>query len=129
MPNDKEHFVGIDVSKDTLDLAVLGKKPIQQFANTKRGIAQVVGHMKQIKPKLIVVEATGGYEEALARACSKQVCSEQQAPTQTIPVPRTWRKPTSGCPDPGGYGKAISRACLWQGRSATALLWWHGAAS
>jgi transposase len=65
MPNDKEHFVGIDVSKDKLDVAVLGKKSLMQFANTKRGLAQVVGHMKQIKPKLIVVEASGGYEEAL----------------------------------------------------------------
>jgi transposase len=64
MPNDREHFVGIDVSKDTLDVAVLGKKPIVQFANSKPGIAKLVGHLKQLEPKLIVVEATGGYEEA-----------------------------------------------------------------
>jgi transposase len=57
-------YVGIDVSKDTLDVAVLGKKPIVQFANTKKGIAKLVQHMKHLKPKLIVVEATGGYEEA-----------------------------------------------------------------
>jgi transposase len=68
MPNDKEHFVGIDVSKDKLDVAVLGKKPIEQFANMKRGIANVVRYVKQFKPKLIVVEATGGYEEALVLA-------------------------------------------------------------
>jgi transposase len=61
-------YVGIDVSKDTLDVAVLGKKPIVQFANTKKGIAHLVRHMKQVKPKLIVVEATGGYEEALVLA-------------------------------------------------------------
>jgi transposase len=57
-------YVGIDVSKDTLDVAVLGKKPIVQFANTKKGIAKLVQHMKHLKPKHIVVEATGGYEEA-----------------------------------------------------------------
>ena len=68
MPNDKEHFVGIDVSKATLDVAVLGKKSIVQFANSKQGIAKLVRHLKQLKPKLIVVEATGGYEEAVVLA-------------------------------------------------------------
>jgi transposase len=68
MPNVKEHFVGIDVSKDKLDVAMLGKKPIEPFASTKRGIASLVRGMKQCKPKLIVVEATGGYEEALVLA-------------------------------------------------------------
>ena len=63
-----EHFVGIDVSKDKLDMAVLGKKSIVQFANTKKGIARLVEHMKQVNPKLIVVEATGGYEEVLVLA-------------------------------------------------------------
>lgn len=58
-------YVGIDVSKDTLDVAVLGKKPIMQFANTKKGITKLVQHIKHLKPKLIVVEATGGYEEAV----------------------------------------------------------------
>jgi transposase len=61
-------YVGIDVSKDRLDMAVLGKKPIVQFASTKKGLANLVWHMKQLKPKLIVVEATGGYEEALVLA-------------------------------------------------------------
>jgi transposase len=65
MPNDKAHFVGIDVSKDTLDMAVLGKRSIEQFANTKKGIAKLVRQMHQLNPKLIVVEATGGYEQAL----------------------------------------------------------------
>jgi transposase len=68
MPNDKEHFVGIDVSKDTLDVAVLGKRSIEQFANTKKGIAKLVRRMHQLNPKLIVVEATGGYEQALVLA-------------------------------------------------------------
>jgi transposase len=68
MPNDKEHFVGIDVSKDKLDVAVLGRKPIELFASTKRGIASLIRAMKECKPKLIVVEATGGYEECLVLA-------------------------------------------------------------
>jgi transposase len=61
-------YVGIDVSKDKLDVAVLSKKAVEQFASTKRGIAKLVQHIRQLKPKLIVVEATGGYEEALVLA-------------------------------------------------------------
>ena len=61
-------YVGIDVSKDRLDVVVLGKKPSVQFVNTKKGIAKLVQHMKHLKPKLIVVEATGGYEEVLVLA-------------------------------------------------------------
>jgi hypothetical protein len=38
MPNDEEHYVGIDVSKDWFDVAVLGEKRTKQFANPKKGI-------------------------------------------------------------------------------------------
>lgn len=68
MPNDKEHVVGIDVSKDSLDVAMLGKRSIEHFANTKKGIARLVRQLKQSKTKLIVVEATGGYEAAVVLA-------------------------------------------------------------
>lgn len=68
MPNDKEHVVGIDVSKDWLDVAVLGEKRTKQFTNTKKGIRNLVCWMNQFQPQLIVVEATGGYEEALVLA-------------------------------------------------------------
>jgi transposase len=61
-------YVGIDVSKDRLDVAVLGKQGIEPFANTKKGITKLVQHMRHIKPRLIVVEATGGYEESLVLA-------------------------------------------------------------
>ena len=61
-------YVGIDVSKDKLDVAVLGDKTIVQVANTKKGIARFTKRMAELRPKLIVVEATGGYEEALVLA-------------------------------------------------------------
>ena len=60
-----ENFVGIDVSKDSLDVAVLGQKYVEQVENSKKGIASLVAKLRQISPTLIVVEATGGYEEAL----------------------------------------------------------------
>lgn len=68
MPNDKAHFVGIDVAKDWFDVAVLGEKSTTQFASTKKGIAKLVQHLRHFEPQLIVVEATGGYEEALVLA-------------------------------------------------------------
>jgi transposase len=68
MPNDKGHFVGIDMSKDWFDVAVLGEKRTKQVTNTKKGIQDLVRWMSQLQPQLIVVEATGGYEEALALA-------------------------------------------------------------
>ena len=68
MPNVKEHFVGIDVAKDGLDVAVLGEQHTKQFANTKKGRTELVGWMNQFQAQRIVVEATGGYEEALVLA-------------------------------------------------------------
>jgi transposase len=65
MPNVKKHFVGIDVAKDWFDMAVLGEKRTEQFTNTKRGIAELIKWMRTLQPQLMVVEATGGYEEAL----------------------------------------------------------------
>jgi transposase len=65
MPNDKEHYVGIDMSKDWFDVAVLGEKRTKPLASTKKGIQALVRWMSQLQPKLIVVEATGGYEEAV----------------------------------------------------------------
>ena len=60
-----ETYVGIDVAKDKLDVAVLGEKATSEALNSKRGIGALVKKMCQLKPKFIVVEATGGYEEAL----------------------------------------------------------------
>jgi len=60
-----ETYVGIDVSKDKLDLAVLGEKAGSEAANSKKGVSALVKKICQLKPRLIVVEATGGYEEAL----------------------------------------------------------------
>jgi transposase len=61
-------YVGIDVSKEWLDVAVLGEKQEKQFSNTKDGIAQLVRQMAEIQPELIVVEATGGYQRAVVEA-------------------------------------------------------------
>jgi transposase len=58
-------YVGVDVSKDILDVAVLGQRRVRQYANTQVGIAELRKAMDQLAPAMIVVEATGGYERAV----------------------------------------------------------------
>ena len=61
-------YVGIDVSKDKLDIAVLGERPEKQVDNTREGMEKLVERMQEIKPELIVVEATGGYQRNVVDA-------------------------------------------------------------
>src|SRR5688572_25235486 len=56
-------YAGIDVSKDRLDVAVLGKTQEKQVCNTQAGIKELVQWMLELQPELIVVEATGGYQD------------------------------------------------------------------
>ena len=58
-------FVGIDVAKDKLDIAVLGEKKASQVTNDEAGIAKLIRKLQTLNPALIVVEATGGYQRAV----------------------------------------------------------------
>lgn len=62
------YFVGIDVSKAQLDVAVYPQGLKESFANASEGVGRVVQWLHEIKPTLIVVEATGGYERQAVRA-------------------------------------------------------------
>jgi transposase len=61
----RQKYVGIDVSKDSLDVAVLGEKGARQVRNGRRGIEGLARELNRLKPRLVVVEATGGYEAAV----------------------------------------------------------------
>lgn len=58
-------FVGIDVSKARLDVAIRPSGERLQVANSEEGIANLIGHLFQVGPELIVLEATGGYQAAV----------------------------------------------------------------
>lgn len=58
-------YVGIDIAKHGFDLAVEPKQKIQHFDNDTEGIAQCCKMLKKLKPALVVMEPTGGYETAL----------------------------------------------------------------
>lgn len=63
-----EVYVGIDVSKKTLDLAIIPSGENQGYDNNQQGIDQLVERLKTLDPKLIVLEATGGLEATAAAA-------------------------------------------------------------
>lgn len=58
----QERFVGIDVAKDTLDVAVHPSGERWRVANTPDGVATLVQRLTALAAQLIVMEATGGYE-------------------------------------------------------------------
>jgi transposase len=72
--NDKniETYIGVDVSKATLDAYRTHDKATRQFPNSKEGFKQFLKWSKEIPPTLVLCEATGGYERnfiiALAEA-------------------------------------------------------------
>jgi transposase len=62
--------VGIDVGKAALDVAVEGVSGVVRFQNSAAGIGKVLRHLQGHPDIRIVVEATGGYEDALLEACA-----------------------------------------------------------
>jgi transposase len=60
-----EMYIGIDISKDSLDIAVHETSQRLHFSNDRSGIAKLCRKLKQMKPDLVVFEATGGYEMPL----------------------------------------------------------------
>ena len=61
-------FVGIDVSKAGLDVAVRPMGRREFVANDAAGIQILVKRLRELQPALIVLEATGGVERAVTRA-------------------------------------------------------------
>jgi transposase len=57
-------FVGVDVAKDALDVAVRPSGESWSGANDETGIAALVARLRPLGPALIVCEATGGFERA-----------------------------------------------------------------
>ena len=66
-PPEAETFVGIDVSKAKLDVAV-GDAPVFTVANTPEGHAELAARLAPMRPRRVVLEATGGLEAAVAAA-------------------------------------------------------------
>lgn len=66
-PTTAATFVGIDVSKAKLDVAV-GDGPVFTVANSPEGHAELIGRLTPLGPRKILMEATGGMESPAAAA-------------------------------------------------------------
>jgi len=58
----QERFVGIDVSKESLEVGVRPEGKHWSVANDEEEISSLVQRLGDLKPTLIVVEATGGFQ-------------------------------------------------------------------
>jgi transposase len=61
-------FVGIDVSKDRLDICVRPSEEAFAVARDPEGLERLVERLRAISPALVALEATGGYETVVAGA-------------------------------------------------------------
>jgi len=62
-----DNFIGIDISKAELDVAIWGKGSYWQISNDIQGRQELIRRLKGLNPRLIVVEASGGLEQPLVR--------------------------------------------------------------
>jgi transposase len=61
-------YVGIDVSKDRLDVHVLPSGEAFAVARDGKGLNELIEQLGSVRPQLIAVEATGGFETIVAAA-------------------------------------------------------------
>jgi transposase len=65
---EREIFIGIDVSKDRLDGYVLPMAEAFSVARDAEGVSALVARVRAWAPGLVVMEATGGFEQVVAGA-------------------------------------------------------------
>ena len=70
--NTLARFIGIDVSKQWLDVATLPERETRRFSNDGAGQEQLGAWLIQLAPELIVMEATGGFETRVATALAAE---------------------------------------------------------
>ena len=63
-------FVGIDVSKNTLEVCALPGPKRNQFDNNPCGLVELLAWLRPLAPELVVLEPTGGYELEILNALS-----------------------------------------------------------
>ena len=83
MHGENDVYVGVDVSKAVLDAGFHPDGQAYQYANDESGIASCIADLVALTPRLIVVEATGGFEtrfavEARAAGLSVAVVNPRQ---------------------------------------------------
>ena len=67
-------FVGIDVSKDRLDVALLPLGENFAVERNAKGLNSLCAKLGALNPVLIALEATGGFETVVAASLGGQAC-------------------------------------------------------
>ena len=69
----KKHFIGVDVSKDKLDIYYHPLGKFEQIPNDKKALNVFLNSLKKINvPLRITCEATGGYQNLLVKTATMQ---------------------------------------------------------
>ena len=55
-------YVGIDVSKDRLDVHILPSRDAFAVEQSAAGLDQLISRLKELEPAIVAIEATGGFE-------------------------------------------------------------------
>lgn len=103
----EEVYVGIDVSQAELVVAVRPSGELVALANDRAGIKRLVGRLDELKPQLVVVEATGRiatpgggggcgrrasrWRRSIHRGCATLPKAAELGPRLTARTPSYWR--------------------------------------
>ena len=69
--NQSKTYVGIDISKESLEVAALDRTQEWSVSNAASGYARLIGALAQWPGAVVVCEASGGYERRLIGALQK----------------------------------------------------------
>lgn len=97
-----EHFVGIDAAKDRLDVHLRPSGETFAVGRDGEGLAQLVDRLQALAPRLVVMEATGGYETIVASAVAAAhlplaVVNPARSAISPAP-PASWPRPMRSTP-------------------------------
>jgi hypothetical protein len=106
--NEPGVFVGIDVSKVQLDVALRPTDDCWPVSHDERGIVTLVERLQAIQPALIVVEATGGLEVPLEHRLAR---SDADLAAAIVASP-LWRVNDEMLPSTPGVGPVLSRTSV-----------------
>ena len=86
-----EVMVGVDVSGTQLDVALGRGEESFSVSNDAQGVEQLLTRMVEVRPRAVVVEATGGLEGLLvSELCAAQVPVAVVNPRQVREFARSW---------------------------------------
>lgn len=68
----EKQWIGIDVSKSTLDVYLRPSHKQLQVANTEKGVIELLEQLTSLEVEQVILEATGGLEQPVAQAFHQQ---------------------------------------------------------